>query len=436
LGGGVNIASRDIQEAQKPSRSLDPRARLAFIVLAIAVPLCMELGSRGFAPAMGVAGLLSLRFARPDRRDWPGLIILGGLVLWAGISALWSPAPNLHGGTTFKSLGRLTYLHLGLQLMLSGAVVLSAAHMQPEAARRNLGLLAVGLLVGIALLCIESVSRGFLYVAAQKLIGETVRRDHVIRSLGQSGFVVSLFVWPVGAFLYLRGWTVTAMALAAFVPLSTLFFRGIEPSAALLVSAPVFLAVLRFGRPAAIATLVSVAAYFLVGPWLMMLVQSTGLFDGHAPYLPASWNARLEIWNFVLDRLSERPLMGWGLDASRIFPVTVPLHPHNAALQLWFELGLPGAIFGGAFWIWLFWRLAKLTDQNRLAGAVGIAAATVYIVISMVGFGLWQEWWICAGALALAAGAMATKVIVHGERLPATGRVWGGPCGEPASPFA
>ncbi len=63
---------------------------------------------------------------------------------------------------------------------------------------------------------------------------------------------------------------------------------------------------------------------------------------------------RLLIWSFVGDRIAEHPLRGWGLDSSRAIPggrdpirpdeTWLPLHPHNAPLQLWLELGVPGAV--------------------------------------------------------------------------------------------
>ena len=72
----------------------------------------------------------------------------------------------------------------------------------------------------------------------------------------------------------------------------------------------------------------------------------------------------------------QRPLLGWGLDTSRAIPggtdlrpihyivpwsdkpithpdQNLPLHPHNAALQIWLELGL----FGVIAFMFAVWRL-------------------------------------------------------------------------------
>ena len=88
--------------------------------------------------------------------------------------------------------------------------------------------------------------------------------------------------------------------------------------------------------------------------------------------IPPSAAHRLLIWDFVILRIAERPLLGWGMEASRSLPghattppggpgplrpgwrrdarlagrraELLPLHPHNGALQLRLELGWPGVL--------------------------------------------------------------------------------------------
>ena len=72
--------------------------------------------------------------------------------------------------------------------------------------------------------------------------------------------------------------------------------------------------------------------------------------------LPRSTYHRLLVWGFTADRIEERPVLGWGLNASRAVPggaksldvsePALPLHPHNAALQWRLELGILGVLFG------------------------------------------------------------------------------------------
>lgn len=83
-------------------------------------------------------------------------------------------------------------------------------------------------------------------------------------------------------------------------------------------------------------------------------------------WLPNSGHHRLTIWNFVARHVAEKPVLGWGMDVSCSLPggeeeipinrheaegrvialvlePMLPLHPHNAILQWWLELGAPGA---------------------------------------------------------------------------------------------
>ncbi|MEK9708579.1 MAG: hypothetical protein VW618_12280, partial [Alphaproteobacteria bacterium] len=105
------------------------------------------------------------------------------------------------------------------------------------------------------------------------------------------------------------------------------------------------------------------------------------------------------------------PLFGWGLDASRDIPggqtmiylfdlndgrtafgQALPLHPHNAVIQIWLELG----IIGLALLALLFAAAIKATAQamNRFAQAAAAATVTSAFVMAQLGFGVWQGWWI------------------------------------------
>jgi exopolysaccharide production protein ExoQ len=118
----------------------------------------------------------------------------------------------------------------------------------------------------------------------------------------------------------------------------------------------------------------------------------------------SAWH-RLMIWSFAGDRIAERPLRGWGLDASRAIPggdgpisqgrVWLPLHPHNAAIQVWLELGVPGAVLFALIVAWLWFGLAE-TNWPRLFTAAAGASLTTALVAAIGAYGIWQEWWIGA----------------------------------------
>jgi O-antigen ligase len=371
-------------------------------VLAVAAPLCLFLGVRGFAPVVGIAGLLCLPWARPTRQDLGGALILAALVLWAAVTLAWSPAPNLHLPHSLKALSRFTVLHLATQLVFSTALVTAFARLDGLAARQSLGWIAIGFLIAPPLLIEEGLTQARLYQALPALIGRPIRPDWIPANLAQGGYVVAVVAWPLGVALWRGGRPRLALALAAFAPLSMVVLRGVAPTVALAISLPVFFLTLRSGRRAIKALAAVTAAYILLAPMALLAMERAGLFARLQADLAPSWSERLRVWGFVAERWAQKPLRGAGLDASRIFPDVVPLHPHSAPLQLWFELGLPGALLGTLFWLWLWGRIAACAAHNRLHSATAAAAATVYLVIGAVSYGLWQEWWLCVGAFAMA----------------------------------
>lgn len=380
----------------------DQRYLLAvWITIGVLTPILGFLGARGFAPGVGLVGLLSIRYARPQQADWPGLGLLGLLAAWAALSAVWSPAPNLsvYGVKDFE---RLTPVHLFIQLVLAGSFVVASGRLDPETAERALRWLGYGLTALGAILVVEGLGQAAIYQRLQGLIHQSVRPDLAVRNVAVGGYVMAALVWPVGMALLRQKRILTVVFLIATVIFSTFVLRGDSPSVAIVLSALVFLAVRRWGRWSVLALTGITSVYWLGAPWAAIGLQVGGLFDRLHMYLPPSWARRLEIWTFTGDKWMEHPVRGWGLDASRTFKGDIQLHPHDGALQVWLELGWPGAVLMAGFWAYLFWRTLGAVDEERDFTAAACATATVYLVIGAISFGLWQEWWIALGGLALA----------------------------------
>jgi O-antigen ligase len=371
------------------------------MVLGVATPLCLFLGVRGFAPVVGIAGLLCIPWARPHVKDWTGVLVLVVLAVWAVVSVAWSPAPNLHLPHSAKALSRLTFLHLAIQLICCTALITALRRLDRAGAAKALGWIAWGLFPALLLLTEEGFSHAALYPKLLALFHQPGKPFWEVVELSVGGYVVAILAWPLGVAMYSQGHPRLALIPAAFVPLSMVLMRGAAPTVALAVSLPIFLLALRRG-PAAIKIMGAVTAvYMLATPLVMLALDRLGVFARLRGVLPPSWSDRLRIWAFVAEHIRAAPLRGAGLDASRTFPGVVLLHPHNAPLQLYYELGLPGALLGALFWLWLWRRIADVAQRDRLVGAAAAATAAAYLTISAVSFGLWQEWWLCVGAFAL-----------------------------------
>jgi O-antigen ligase len=118
---------------------------------------------------------------------------------------------------------------------------------------------------------------------------------------------------------------------------------------------------------------------------------------------------RFYIWDFTGKRIAERPLVGWGLDSARAIPggkelirldqERLPLHPHNAPLQVWLELGVPAAVLFALLLGRLWLRLGAIAWPPLFAAASGGSFAAICVLLS-AGWGIWQEWWLATLGLA------------------------------------
>jgi exopolysaccharide production protein ExoQ len=123
--------------------------------------------------------------------------------------------------------------------------------------------------------------------------------------------------------------------------------------------------------------------------------------------------SRIGIWHEAARRIAEHPFIGHGFDATRVLsrdtpniPGTswpaLPLHTHNALLQIWLELGVVGVLLTIALLGTAMRALWPLTARpHHLAVVLATLASTS--VIALVSFGVWQHWWLAtwmfAGAL-------------------------------------
>jgi O-antigen ligase len=378
-----------------------------WILAAVLTPLSGFLGARGFAPEVGLAGLLCLPLVRLRNSDIAGLILFGLLVEWAIISALWSPAPLPHDLRRFSGF---TGLHLAQQLLFSGALIITARRLAPPDARKALAWLGGGVMILTVVMLSESLTDAWLLGTLQGLVGQKSNITHwALRTVAQGGYVTVILFWPVAVALWADGRRRLAAAFAAGTAAALILLHMAAPLVALLSSAVLFALVAWLGRPAAVGALVLSVAQTLAVPWLMRALIQGGTFAALRPRLPPSWAARIDIWTFTSARMTEKPLFGWGLDASRMFKGQIPLHPHDAPLQLWFELGAIGAVLGALAWTFIFWRFAEAAPQRRLYAAAGCGTAWSVLVIGAFSFSLWQEWWICLAALGFAACSVLAR---------------------------
>jgi O-antigen ligase len=357
----------------------------------------LALVPHGIAPLAVFAGLCAAGLVVAN---WPPrspallgpAMLFGALLVWGGLSGIWGINPR-----------RSLVLDLQLAgLVLTGFALLAAAFRVAAPWRLALCLFA-GAAAGLVIAGYDLASAGGFTNLVSVRGFRPARLDQIAMGL-------AILPLPAGALLFARGQPVAGVAIVLIAAAAVFLLDDVSAQAALLASLP--MAVLLYWRPRQIARLAAatVTVFVLTAPLtLPQLERIPGLFTA-ADSFKSSAGHRLLIWSFVGRHIAERPVRGWGLDASRAIPGGnqearpgqnwLSLHPHNAPLQVWLELGAPGALLYAVL-IALFWlRLDRLPGPPIYRAAAG-GALTAALAPVFAAYGVWQEWWISTLALVL-----------------------------------
>lgn len=390
---------------------------LSFLFLPVAVLATSQVW---VLAVLGVLGILAVRavhgrFAlKPNRLTLVLMILLVG---WAATSSLWAIEPE----RVFKTAMRIALVCMSLIILIDATNKLD--HKQ----RRTFGYWLVGgTVTGLVLTGILVLSSGAFsaWLGGGRLIGPE------IANLNRTSTVISLLVWPVAlivAQIYNR------IAAATVIALSALLLFALAPSTPLVAFAVGLVAFaiawISHGLAKRVLLLAFAGAVISI-PLLDVLAPPVIDFLAANVHAPHSEIHRLVIWQFAAERVFEHPLFGWGLDASRAIPgnsdqlflfyfggnaetgQALPLHPHNALIQIWLELGLVGVILVGAIFS-LIVASIPTSPHNRAGPATLIATTACAFTVAQLGFGIWQGWWMAT------LGLMVMIAIATGTNPPA-----------------
>lgn len=358
-------------------------------------------GPLGLVPLVGIPALALIPAVR--FRSWPWLFLaLAALLAWALIAWTWSPVwPDWSTLDRYPEFERQTGLKLAFQLLLYAVFVVAADRLRPVSGK----LLGMALAAAIAVLTLVLLYEGATGGGLYRAIDPEMRPDLAFKNAGKGAFVAAVLFWPAAGVVLRRfdhRGVAIAWILGVLLVTASLLLGLAAAGLAVTAGGAAYLVFRLAPRAAGWAAGLAVAGFALAVPWLAQaLPASAGL--------PPSWAARIDIWRFVSERVLQRPGLGWGLDASRTFGGPVPLHPHDAPLQMWAELGAPGAVLFAVVWGVIFWACARVGRRDPGTAGVWAGTATAFFVIGALSFGAWQDWWLALGALAIAACLFARR---------------------------
>ena len=207
------------------------------------------------------------------------------------------------------------------------------------------------------------------------------------------------------------------LCLSAFSALALLVLWAGSLSSVLAFGAAVlsFALAWRFGRRFLDAMRIGVVALVLLLPAAGLtgqapVVDAVSAVDSAGLTVPGSGLHRAYIYDFVLNSIWRRPLIGWGVDAASLLPGAeevipslqrnlLPSHPHNAVLEVWVETGMVGAVLGAVL-LWLVLGRVESGLPGRAECASALAAFAAYFVIGLLSFSLWATWWLSLAVIA------------------------------------
>ncbi len=380
---------------------------LIIVLFALVMPIGY-LGDEGEALVSTIGGAAALSFVLQRRPPSIGVLILTALTVWAVASFAWSPMLAIQAHPhTYKQLQAVIAPKLLFQLVFDCALVSGALKLASDQRGRALDALAWTLVGAVAVMALDAAAGGKIYNIFNHLFGRhDLTPDLAQRDAARGCYAAALLFWPAALFTSRRVPLVVPIVVAVAVIVSSVRLGEDAPAAALALSVLVYAGMQVNARAGAWACMAGSAAYFLAAPLVFLPYGGVAPPDLPSDVGKASWHVRLDIWRFASQLIRRRPITGYGLDASRAFEPRIPMHPHDAALQLWLELGVPGALLAALFFGWLFYRIARLARQDPMWAAIACATGFVYLFIGAVSFGVWQEWWLALGAVAVAVCGM------------------------------
>lgn len=366
------------------------------------IPLAMEVAHRSsplvitLAAAAAVAAVFAEEGARAFAQDVKGALLspVGvasvASLAWALLSVLWSRQPG-------------TALHAWGEFVLPLGATLALALRLPARTPR----VAWWLLLACAgLACI--------LILAELRTGLKFRRDMGLRwnsyIFNRPALTLLVLLVPLLRMVALRQSRPVVVASAAVAVLAAAVIGACESGAAVL-------GLLVGGGAYVLARIApKVALALAAGGFILVFALAPVLGDLAQRMLPPSLHERLaqshsrervDIWRSFGAAARQEPLKGAGFGMSARLdqaPVAAQVppelrsqlevgHPHNAALQVWTELGAVGAILALAVLLLMLRSLARLPPE-KLAPRMALVAASA--AVSLVGHGAWQGWWPAA----------------------------------------
>jgi hypothetical protein len=298
----------------------------------------------------------------------PGGIAGFLMLFWATLSLIWTPFVSEASERLLNIVGMLLMAVVGYLAL-------------PDRMRSaNLYILPVG----IALTGLAAIAMGWRGAPGTDPDGQSLERGLV---------VLVLFLWPALTWLHSRGRNIEAVILALVVAIASLLAPNALPLQGLAVGALVFALTAIAPSLGPLVTAGLMAGLLLCGPvipFIMKPLMANLLGPG------STITAGLDVWRTIVLSEPARLITGHGLETAlrgRFVGLLAANAPSTFLFEIWYELGLIGAVAGAAV------LYASVTgavgDRPLLIPGIMATFATAY-AFGCLGVGTAQAWWFTA----------------------------------------
>jgi len=372
--------------------------RIGFGVLAIAVPVTAAFSRRALFVLLpfGAALILIAAVLSQPRRGWDRLlsalrspigIAALFLCLWSALSLLWTPYP-------VDGMQRL------LKVVSTLALATVAAVFLPERMRlSSLYLLPIGVALASAMTFVIALNGG-------AHISGTPEGDSF--TLQRAVIALIILVWPALAMLTTRGRGPHAGALAVGVAAGAIAARSPPALLALSVGALAYAASKFDLRRTALVLAVAAAVLFIAAPALPFLIKAAASFStGAEPH----WMRTVDVWVDIVRPQKARLITGHGLETmlrGMLAGYLPPGTPRSILFEVWYELGVVGAVTMAFLLARAFWTAGKGIPGVAPFLVAALAAA---VTLAVLDANMAQLWWVTLLGIA----AICFAAVLNGQ---------------------
>jgi O-antigen ligase len=214
---------------------------------------------------------------------------------------------------------------------------------------------------------------------------------------------LEMMLWPLLACCWLHRSKAVAIGLAVAVSVVTVVSASLTAKIALAAG----FAVLALSLVSVTATGAMMAGGVVVlgvATPVMLKVASALLLAEPLSLIKRSGLHRLEFWDYMADRVWDRPLLGWGWQSVPALPIHPEElaryhvvddqgvgHAHNMWLQVWVETGVVGAVLFLAFALYALHRTVTLPEPLR---PFALACYATVLTMTLSAYNLSADsWW-------------------------------------------